>query len=389
MKYSRITTATLFTLGCLFFSSCFKDEPLNAECDIEQAYIHTDKPTKLFENITDTLVKVQSNETNITFTMKVSTDITQLAPQFRLTPGATISPESGSIQDFSKGPITYVVTSEDKKWTRTYTVSVKNLLTIKDKLTCDFETSSLVNNKYYTWLEPWSEGDDDTSNIGIWATGNPGFNISNGSAKPNDYPTAPDKDGYDGACVRLRTCRTSKLADMVKKPIAAGNLFIGSFDPQNALQDAMKAAKFGRPFSFISKPVTFSGYYKYLPGETYTDKNMNVLDAQDKGTIYAVLYDNHDTAGNAIVLYGDNVQTSEQVVALAILSDIDKTTTWTPFNINFVYKKDIDAKKLKNGGYSLAIVCSSSTKGAEFMGAVGSTLWIDKLSITCENNNNN
>lgn len=389
MRYSRITTAALFTLGCLFFTSCFKDEPLNAECDIEQAYIHTDKPTKMFENITDTLVKVQSNETNITFTMKVSADITKLAPQFRLTPGATISPESGSIQDFSQGPVTYVVTSEDKNWTRTYTVSVKNLLTIKDKLTCNFETSPLVNNKYYTWLEPWDEGDGNFSNIGIWATGNPGFNISNGSAKPNEYPTAPDKDGYDGACVKLTTCRTSKLADMVKKPIAAGNLFIGSFDPQNALQDAMKATKFGRPFSFISKPVTFSGYYKYLPGETYTDKNMNVLDAQDKGTIYAVLYDNHDTAGNAIVLYGDNVQTSEQVVALAILPDIDKTTTWTPFNINFVYKKDIDGKKLKNGGYSLAIVCSSSTKGAEFMGAVGSTLWIDKFSITCENNNNN
>ena len=41
-------------------------------------------------------------------------------------------------------------------------------------------------------------------------------------------------------------------------------------------------------------------------------------------------------------------------------------------------------QKLKAGGYSLAIVCSSSTNGAEFMGAVGSTLWVDKFKIICE-----
>ncbi len=38
-----IHTTALMAVGittCLGFVSCFKDEPLNAECDIEQAYIH-------------------------------------------------------------------------------------------------------------------------------------------------------------------------------------------------------------------------------------------------------------------------------------------------------------------------------------------------------------
>jgi hypothetical protein len=78
------------------------------------------------------------------------------------------------------------------------------------------------------------------------------------------------------------------------------------------------------------------------------------------------------------------VQTSPQVVALAIVPDIDDTPEWTHFDIDFIYKKEVDAQKLKNMGYSMAIVSSSSVEGASFMGAIGSTLWVDKFRITCE-----
>ena len=52
---------------------------------------------------------------------------------------------------------------------------------------------------------------------------------------------------------------------------------------------------------------------------------------------------------------------------------------WHHFSVDFEYKKTIDLNKLKNGGYSLAIVISSSSDGANFLGAVGSTLWIDSF----------
>lgn len=50
-------------------------------------------------------------------------------------------------------------------------------------------------------------------------------------------------------------------------------------------------------------------------------------------------------------------------------------------------QENIDAEKLTNGGYSLAVVCSSSVDGAIFQGAIGSTLWVDKIIVKCEDAN--
>lgn len=391
MKQSRFIVAAL-SMSCITtLSSCFKEEPLNAECDIEQAYIHADNKIllNLFTNPSDTLVNVQSDQTNIEFTMTQFANLKKQAPIFRLTPGATISPESGSLQDFSKGPVTYTVTSEDKQWSRTYQVSIKKgQTTMPNEIEFEFEDAYLSKG-YYNWQENWN-GDI----LDIWATGNSGFNISNPSAKPEKYPTVMIEDGYKGKGVKLTTQRTSKLADKVHKPIAAGNLFIGQFDATDALLgDAMKATKFGHPFSFSAKPAKLEGWYKYQAGEKFTDKNMKELNRHDYGTIYAVLYENIDEKGNAVLLYGDNVQTSKQIVALALVGEthddngkvaIGNTPEWHHFSVDFEYKKAIDPIKLKNGSYSLAIVSSSSSDGANFLGAVGSTLWIDSFKLICK-----
>ena len=389
---SQFIIASFTAASILSLTSCFKDEPLNAECDIEQAYIHPGPLLKLwFANAADTLVNVQSDQDKIEFTMRPFASLKKQAPEFRLTPGATIQPESGSVHDFSKGPVTYVVTSEDKQWTRTYQVSIKKGQTaMSNEFEFEFENAYL-NKGYYNWKENWNGEELD-----IWATGNPGFKISNSSAKPEEYPSVMIEDGYQGKGVKLTTQRTSKLADMVKKPIAAGNLFIGQFDSTDALRDAMKATKFGRPFSFSSKPLKLEGWYKYQAGEKFTDKEMKELDRKDYGTIYAVLYENIDEKGNQVILYGDNVQSSKQIVALALVGEthddngkvaIGNTPEWHHFSVDFDYQsygKTIDPLKLKNGGYSLTIVCSSSSDGANFLGAVGSTLWVDSFKLICK-----
>ncbi len=387
MKQSRFIVAAL-SMSCITtLSSCFKEEPLNAECDIEQAYIHI-LLKLLFTNPSDTLVNVQSDQTNIEFTMRPFAALTEQAPIFRLTPGATISPESGSLQDFSKGPVTYTVTSEDKQWSRTYQVSIKKgQTTMPNEIEFEFEDAYLSKG-YYNWQENWNG-----NKLNIWATGNSGFKMSNSSSKPEEYPTVMIEDGHRRKGVQLTTRRTSKIADMVHKPIAAGNLFIGQFDATDALRDAMKATKFGHPFSFSAKPAKLEGWYKYQAGEKFTDKNMKELDRHDYGTIYAVLYENIDENGDAVVLYGDNVQSSNQIVALALVGEphddngkiaIGNTPEWHHFSVDFEYKKTIDLIKLKNGGYSLAIVSSSSSDGANFLGAVGSTLWIDSFKLICK-----
>ena len=391
MKQSRLIVAAL-SMSCITtLSSCFKEEPLNAECDIKQAYIHADNKillNSLFTNPSDTLVNVQSDQTNIEFTMRPFATLTKQAPIFRLTPGATISPESGSLQDFSKGPVTYTVTSEDKQWSRTYQVSIKKGQTaMPNEIEFEFE-DAYISKGYYNWQENWNG-----NKLDIWATGNSGFKMSNSSSKPEKYPTVMIENGHRGKGVQLTTRRTSGLADPVKKPIAAGNLFIGQFDATDALFDAMKATKFGHPFCFSAKPAKLEGWYKYQAGENFTDKNMKPLDRHDYGTIYAVLYENIDEKGNAVLLYGANVQTSKQIVALALVGEtqddngkvaIGNTPEWHHFSVDFEYKKTIDPIKLKNGGYSLAIVSSSSSDGANFLGAVESTLWIDSFKLICK-----
>ena len=116
------------------------------------------------------------------------------------------------------------------------------------------------------------------------------------------------------------------------------------------------------------------------------DKYGNVAAGRiDEASVYAILYKNHDAAGNPVVLYGDNVQTSEQIVAKAILAEVRPTDEWTAFEVDFdYYGADIDMDILNTFGYNLAVVFSSSKDGAYFQGAIGSTLYIDKVSVICE-----
>ena len=381
---SQFIIASFTAASILSLTSCFKDEPLNAECDIEQAYIATNGEWEnFFLNATDTLKNVMSTDQEISFLVKRGTDLSHFAPKFNLTSGATLSPANGSEQDFTNGPVIYTVTSEDGNWKRQYKVSFTFPPVIYEEMKYDFENFFLNENKPIHRYYVWSDKNDDGTLANNWATGNPGFNMSKGSAKPYEYPTVPVKEGYDGACVKLTTSDTGSFGSAAKMPIAAGNLFIGKFDATQALKDAMKATQFGVPVSF--KPTRFSGYYKYKRGDVFTNRQKKVVEGKkDYGTIYAVFYDNHDAEGNSIVLYGDNVQTSPQVVAIAKLPDIDDTPEWTHFDLDFVYKKEVDAQKLRNMGYSMAIVCSSSVEGASFMGAIGSTLWVDQFRIACE-----
>ncbi len=71
-------------------------------------------------------------------------------------------------------------------------------------------------------------------------------------------------------------------------PIAAGNLFIGSFDKANALSDAMKATHFGFPFFYY--PQTIRGFYKYKAGDKFTSNGAVVEGRQDHCDIYGVFY---------------------------------------------------------------------------------------------------
>ena len=378
MRYHQLIVSAIFALA---LSSCFKDEAPNAECDIIEASLHVDNPTDIFYNPTDTLVRVLYTDDNISFSVRRKADLTALAPTFRITDGATISPASGSVHDFSKGPVIYTVTSEDKEWSRSYKVSfIPVIRTSKDTLSFNFEDYHLDSkDKYYIWCEKHEDGNmyDD------WATGNAGYGLTNGSAGPEAYPSTVLDEGYEGKGVKLVTCSTGPFGQMVKLPLAAGNLFLGTFDMSIALKTPRLATGFGLPFD--KKPKTFTGYYKYTPGEKFQNKDESIVEGKvDEASVYAILYRNHDEDGNPVVLNGDNVQTSQLIVAKAIAANIVPTDKWTEFTVDFSYLEDFDLDLLENRGYNLAVVFSSSADGAFFQGAIGSTLCIDNVKIICE-----
>lgn len=366
---------------CSTVSSCFKDEPLNAECDIEQAYVHLDTPTDVFFAESDTLINVLSDANDITFEVKEGADVSAMAPTFRLTEGATVTPESGSVHDFSGGQsVVYTVTSQDGAWQRKYNVTFRVAYNVNEY---DFENYQLSSTRrFYEWSDLSSTGEW----LGNWATGNPGFAISRPSARPNDFPSVPVAEGHSGSAVKLETKRTEGLGDMMSMGLAAGNLFIGSFDVGPAVsggqEGAMQATQFGRPFD--QEPLQFTGWYKYKSAGQCIDGDLNPIpDSYDKGDIYAVLYRNHDANGNAFMLHGDDVKTSPQIVAMAQVPEVTDTDAWTQFTVNFEYSEELDRELLANRGYNLAVVFTSSIEGASFRGAIGSTLYIDEVKVIC------
>ena len=97
-----------------------------------------------------------------------------------------------------------------------------------------------------------------------------------------------------------------------------------------------------------------------------------------------MFYRNTDANGNHVTLYGDDVKTNANIVAIANVGKLPATNQWTAFKLTFDYKEPIDYTLLDNRGYNLTIVFSSSQNGDSFEGAVGSELCIDKVRVICK-----
>ena len=344
-------------------SSCIKSEPLNAEADIVKC--------ELPEGAAKSEPKI-TNEEVMAFIIPGAVDIKTLAPKFELTSGAKISPASGTVRDFSV-PQTYTVTSEDGKWTKTYTVRIT-----EDDMPTRYE------------FENWKQGDKYEMPYemklyevqDIWASGNSAYAIIGGN-DPSKYPTCSTTDAHGGKlAAKLETKSTGFWGTAMGMPIAAGNLFIGTFDGANATSKPLEATHFGLPFG--RKPLKLTGYYRYISGGNVTDKKGNeiVPARRDKGNIYAVLYETDDQVK---YLNGANVLTSPNIVARAMVTDMHEISgnEYELFTADFVYEKELDPQKLKDYKYSLAVVFTASERGDYFEGAAGSTLWIDDVEVLC------
>lgn len=395
----------VLTFAMMSIVSCVGDEPANAECDIEQVWVHVDNPDAVFFHTYDTLYTVPSTVNDIMFQTRYDAVVGRVPVGFVITPKASIFRldenkrevpfVNGDLVDFSNGrEVTFRVRSESRQYQRDYSISIVPKQQTNGDMFFDFEESSYYlltegSSSYYLWkhdsapMQPW------------WSCGNPGFRLSRSSAKAMEYPTTPAVgEGVDGStCVKLTTCSTGDFGAMVNMRLAAGNLFIGTFDVAHALRNALLATKMGHPYSH--KPIKLSGYYKYVPGKVKQDRAGKPMpDEQDYPDIYCVVYRNVDDAGQKIQMDGNILDTdknnnpyADYIVGMARIKqeDIDCTgKQWVKFELPLTYTKDISREDVENEKYNTAVVFSSSNGGAYFLGAIGSTLWIDNVTLECE-----
>lgn len=373
MNFKCILTSFLLSLS---ISSCIQDEALNVEAAIDSC---------TGTNIQSTTIDHLRKEIEVY--VLDGTDISQQELIFTLPEGASIRAEETEtndqppLYDFSKKTLrTFIVTSEDGATQTKYLIRV-NKLTLPTSYSFEELKEITPYNVFYLTNE---------SGIMQWASGNPGYDLSGMALDETQYPTVQHPIGYSGKCVKLTTLSTGNFGKPIGMPIAAGNLFIGSFDTQNAVLAPLQATHFGFPFT--KRPSKITGWFKYKAGEVFTDKSGNIVTGKkDKGDIYAVLYEapssDFSLDGNLFPNNGTGID--EHIVLLARISEQEMTETseWTKFDLDFKPQngKTINTEDLKNGKYKLAVVFSSSVMGAYFQGAVGSELWIDEVEIICEN----
>lgn len=362
---NTIFVSLLVLSSCLV--GCIKPEAENMEADILEL--------KLPDSVLISPPTI-SNTSVRAFVKFEKMDITAFAPQFVLTEGATISPASGVPQDFTT-PVTYTVQSEDGAWKKEYRVSL-----LQNTVSGDFRFENWTLTPEYNYYTPYEVefGEQQT----VWASGNSGYSLVAPEKAPGAYPTQRSEDAVEGTyAASLETKSTGALGAIVGMPIAAGNLFLGSFDGSKSLTAPLEATVFGIPFN--KKPVRFTGSYKYVSGGPVKDRNQNPLvpEVLDKCDIYAVLF---KTTTERPYLNGGNILTDPSVVAIAAIPNGNSTTGtgYVNFDIPFVYSKDVSIADLEAYGYKLTVVFSSSKNGATFEGALGSKLLVDNVKIVTE-----
>lgn len=393
-------------------TSCIQDEALNTECDI----ITCSFPSEIV--VSDPTI----TNNRVTVNVVPDADISKLAPTFTLTEGATISPASGSVQNFLNADdhtVNYTVTSQDGEWHKTYRVQVVQQLKPSEYL---FNKVELDPTKKYSIF---NEYDENGNFLMAWSSGNPGYVMCGEANKA--ARAAYGKDNYKGhiweffptlavfpegttmktdndnvtsfvnggkyaqpGYIRLVTRSTGGFGAQVKMPIAAGNIFQGEFDLGSAVSQPREATRFGEPYNY--KPVKLSGEYRFKAGDVFTDGKGNVVvGRKDIFSIYAIFFESDDDVKfiDSNVHYNDFMHPN--MVALANLTDAHETglgdDDWVKFEIEFdydKYKKAVNADLLAKGVYRLGIVIASSAEGDYFRGAVGSTLDVRNIKVTNE-----
>lgn len=234
-----------------------------------------------------------------------------------------------------------------------------------------------LNDWYMTATSYYEPGRDAASTI--WGTGNQGTQILNILA------TIPEDLGNDNLAAKMITYDNGALAGTFGAPISAGSIFTGFFDPDNIdLSDPQAAIEFGTPFA--GRPLKIRFKYSYVPGDENKNQNGDPLSYGDACDIYALLE----------IRQGGEIQrlatawfrsdaTQNELISHEVeftYGELDNSFPeyMYPENNNYV-SQDVAEFGLPT---HITFVASSSFDGANFAGAIDSTLIIDDIEMFYE-----
>lgn len=204
----------------------------------------------------------------------------------------------------------------------------------------------LPNMNLEEWVMfPFSTGYYEEPGGGIWTTANRAVLLNPEIFKITTFKT---EDAYQGMYA------AKIVTDVADLPgpndiLQTGALATGYFDelalPPTNLKD-------GIPFN--GRPYRFKGYFKYLSV-------------------------NHDSCDVYSLLYKWNPSTHHRdTIAYAWKTDTIRVTEWTLFDIPYTYFSEEEPD-------TISIIFAPSAAGDLFEGQVGSTLYIDDISLEFEN----
>lgn len=353
IKNTLKNSCLLTGLISVLLVSCIKDAPLNPEADIEAFTLDA--------HLTTGATVIDQANRKIQLYITSGAFDAGFAPAITVSRGAKITPASGDSIHPGEHPVVYTVTSENGANEKKYMVEVINV----GNWSFDFETWRLQDGDQYEYpVEP--------DGVEIWSSGNLGVSLAGVPKRPDAYPTRSTADAWSGhKAVELVTIKGTVLSEFVGAYIFAGSVFLGTFNASVALANPLKATEFGQPYTGL--PKRFTGYYKYAPGAAFQDEHKNIVPGKtDACSIYAVLF-----RGPAR-LDATNIQSSDRVIATAVLADGSARAAYTKFDIPFTYKAGWDGS---SENLMITIVASSSSEGDHYRGAIGSKLVLDSLAV--------
>ena len=222
--------------------------------------------------------------------------------------------------------------------------------------------------------------DEDAKNT-YWASAsNQGYTLL--SSSPTDFPVVPLEVNGEAQGAVIRSIKGFYFFGFGTNVIA-GALYTGQVDTKHLVAKPLESTLFGQPYSSgLPELVDFTYQYKAGKQVIHGQDKQVELPSEDRASVSAVFYEVTDDAS---YLNGQTLQTDPRIVAKGYAELVPTTPAgeWQSYRLHLqpVDEARYAAVDMAKKKYRLALVFSSSFRGAEYVGAVGSELRLQQVTI--------